>query len=84
MCLAVPGKIISISDDDPLMRNARVSFAGVIKDVSLAYVPEAVLGDYVIVHVGFAISKLNEDEANEVFDYLRQISELDMQGDEPE
>jgi hydrogenase expression/formation protein HypC len=84
MCLAVPGKILSISDDDPLMRNARVSFAGVVKDVSLAYVPDAEVGDYVIVHVGFAISKLNEEEAEEVFDYLRQISELEMQGDEKE
>ena len=49
MCLAVPGKILSVSGDDPLMRMAKVSFGGLIKEVSLAYVPEAAVGDYVIV-----------------------------------
>ena len=63
MCLAVPGKIISISDDDPLMRSGRVSFGGIVKQVSLAYVPEAKVGDYTIVHVGFAISLIDEQEA---------------------
>jgi len=76
MCLAVPGKIISTSGDDPLTRMGRVSFGGIIKDVSLAYVPEAKVGDYVIVHVGFAISTLDEQEAEQVFEYLREIDEL--------
>ncbi len=76
MCLAVPGKIISIDDTDPVFRSGKVSFAGIIKSVNLAYVPEAKIGDYVLVHVGFAISIINETEANEVFEYLRQMGEL--------
>jgi hydrogenase expression/formation protein HypC len=76
MCLAVPGKIISISAAEPLMRTGRVSFGGVIKEVNLAYVPEANIGDYVLVHVGFAISTLDEAAAQEVFEYLRQMDEL--------
>lgn len=76
MCLGVPGKIISISGDDPLTRMGKVSFGGIIKDACLAYVPEAQVGDYVIVHVGFAISRLDEQEAQQVFEYLRQMDEL--------
>jgi hydrogenase expression/formation protein HypC len=76
MCLAVPGKIISIAGDTPLERTGRVSFGGVIKEVSLAYVPEAQIGDYVIVHVGFALSKVDEAEAAQVFEYLEQMGEL--------
>jgi hydrogenase expression/formation protein HypC len=76
MCLAVPGKILSIAGDQPLARTGRVSFGGLVKEVSLAYVPEARLGDYVIVHVGFAISTLDEAEAQRVFDYLQQMDEL--------
>jgi len=76
MCLAVPGKIISVTGDEPLMRTGKVSFGGIVKDASLAYVPEAQVGDYVIVHVGFAISTLDEQEAQQVFEYLRQMDEL--------
>jgi hydrogenase expression/formation protein HypC len=76
MCLAIPGRIISISDAEPLMRTGKVSFGGTIKEVNLAYVPEARLGDYVLVHVGFAISTLDEVAAQHVFDYLRQMDEL--------
>ncbi len=76
MCLAVPGRIESISDADPLLRTGKVSFGGVLKDVSLAYVPEARVGDYVIVHVGFALSIVDEAEANSVFEYLKQMEEL--------
>ena len=75
MCLAVPGKLISVSGED-LNRSGKVSFGGVIKEVSLAYVPEAQVGDYVIVHVGFALSKVDEAEAQRVFEYLDQIGEL--------
>jgi hydrogenase expression/formation protein HypC len=76
MCLAVPGKILSVSGDEPLERMGRVNFGGIVKEVSLAYTPEANVGDYVIVHVGFAISQLDEAEAHRVFEYLRQIDEL--------
>jgi hydrogenase expression/formation protein HypC len=76
MCLAIPGKIISVAGQDPLFRTGQVDFGGIRKEVSLAYVPEAQIGDYVIVHVGFAISLLDETEANNVFDYLRQMDDL--------
>ncbi len=73
MCLAVPGKVISVSGDDPLIRMAKVSFGGVVKDVSLACVPEAGVGDYVIVHVGFALNKVDEAEALETLAILDQL-----------
>ena len=76
MCLAIPGKVLSISGDDPLTRMARIDFSGVVKQASLAYVPEAQVGDYVIVHVGFALSKVDEAEAQKVFEYLKQMGEL--------
>lgn len=76
MCLAIPGKIVSISGDEPLHRTGRIDFGGVIKEASLACVPEANVGDYVIVHVGFALSRLDEEEAKKVFDYLKEMGEL--------
>lgn len=77
MCLAVPGKIISITEShDPIFRTGRVSFGGIVKEVNLAYVPEAQVGNYVIVHVGFAISVLDEAEAQKTFEYLKEIGEL--------
>ncbi|PSH04728.1 MAG: HypC/HybG/HupF family hydrogenase formation chaperone [Acidobacteria bacterium] len=75
MCLAVPGKIVSISGED-LERQARVDFGGVVKEVNLAYVPEAKVDDYVMVHVGFAISVVDEEEAEKVFGYLKEMGEL--------
>lgn len=75
MCLAVPGKVMDVSGED-LDRSGRVSFGGVIKDVSLAYVPEAQVGDFVIVHVGFALSKVDEAEARRVFEVLEEMGEL--------
>lgn len=75
MCLAVPGKLISVDGED-LNRTGRVSFGGVIKEVSLAYVPEVQVGDYVIVHVGFALSRVDEAEAQRVFDYLEEMGDL--------
>jgi hydrogenase expression/formation protein HypC len=77
MCLAVPGKIIEVEGEDPLLRNAKVNFGGVIKEVSLACAPEAGLGDYVLVHVGLAIGVIDEEEAAETFRYLREMGELD-------
>lgn len=77
MCLAVPGKILSVREsDEPLQRTGRVSFGGIAKEVNLGCVPDANVGDYVIVHVGFALSKVDEEEAKEVFEYLRQMGEL--------
>ncbi len=76
MCLAVPGKIVSITEGDSLTRAGRVSFGGIVKEVNLAFVPEAVVGAYVIVHVGFALSIVDEEEAKQVFEYLRQMEEL--------
>ncbi len=76
MCLAVPGKILSISGEDPLTRTGKIDFGGIHKEASLAYVPEAGVGDYVIVHVGFAISRVDEEEAQKVFEYLREMDEL--------
>jgi hydrogenase expression/formation protein HypC len=83
MCLAIPGKIMSITGDDPLTRMGKIDFGGVLKEASLAYVPEAKLGDYVIVHVGFAISRVDEDEAQKVFEYLREMQELSELEPEP-
>ena len=76
MCLAVPGKIISIDEADATFRSGRVDFAGIMKTVNLSYVPEAVIGNYVVVHVGFALSIVDEKEAQQVFEYLRQMDEL--------
>jgi hydrogenase expression/formation protein HypC len=76
MCLAIPGKVERITGDDPLTRIGKINFGGIIKEASLAYVPEVKIGDYVIVHVGFALSKVDEDEAQKVFEYLKQMEEL--------
>ena len=65
-----------MSGDDPLLRSARVDFGGVVKRVNLGFVPEARVGDYVLVHVGFAISKVDEEEAAQVFRYLREMGDL--------
>lgn len=84
MCLAIPGKIISIDEDSQpffieadtdLLRIGRVSFGGVVKTVSLAYVPEAKVGDYVSVHVGFALNVLDQAEAEETLQYIQKIGE---------
>lgn len=75
MCLAIPGRIVTIVDDGPLTRRGKVDFAGVTREVNLAFVPEASVGSYVIVHVGVALSVVDEREAERVFEYLRQIDE---------
>ena len=72
MCLGIPGKVVEINDEGPL-RMARVDFGGVRKEACLAYLPEVVVGDYVIIHVGFAISQLDEEEANKTLELLRMI-----------
>ncbi len=78
MCLAIPGKLIEISAQlDDTFRTGKVSFGGILKEVNLCMLPEAVPGDYVMVHVGVAISKVDEEEANRVFEYLKEMGEVD-------
>ena len=76
MCLAVPGRVLTIEGDDPAFRSGTVDFCGVRKTVNLAFTPEVQLGDFVLVHVGFAISRINEEEAHRTFTYLQQIGAL--------
>lgn len=76
MCLAIPGKIVRLLQEDPLRRTGKVDFGGILKEVNLCYVPEAGVGDYVIVHVGFAISRVEESEARKVFEYLAELDGL--------
>jgi hydrogenase expression/formation protein HypC len=76
MCLAVPGKVIRIDDDGPFSRAGKVDFGGVVREVNLALVPDAGEGDYVLVHVGMAITKVDEEEAARVFETLREMEEL--------
>ena len=78
MCLGVPGKIIEIYTKDSL-RMGRVDFGGVIREACLEYVPEVELNEYVVVHVGFAISRLSEEEAQETLQMLREIDEFDAE-----
>ncbi len=74
MCLAVPGRVVEIIDNgDIAFRQAKVDFGGVRKDINLAYTPEAEVGKYVLVHVGFAISVIDEEEAKRVFQYLEEM-----------
>jgi hydrogenase expression/formation protein HypC len=86
MCLGIPGKIIEIYETNGL-RMGTVDFGGVTREACLAYVPEAKIGDYTIIHVGFALNVIGEDEAQETLDLLRQIaditSELDPTPDRP-
>jgi hydrogenase expression/formation protein HypC len=76
VCLGVPGRIVSIDESAVGMPMARVSFAGIVKEVCLAYTPEASVGDYVVVHVGFSIARIDEAEATRVFEYLESMDEL--------
>jgi hydrogenase expression/formation protein HypC len=73
MCLAVPGELLSIEGDDPLTREGRIAFAGIVKRANLAYVPEAGVGDFVLVHAGFAISVIDEAQARKTLAYLDEM-----------
>lgn len=75
MCLGIPGKVVSIQTDASLPMG-KVEFGGIIKEVCLAYLPDVRVGEYVLVHVGFAISKVDEEEAAEIFKYVEQIGAL--------
>ncbi len=68
---------MSVSGEDPLERTSKIDFGGILKEASLAYVPEARVGDYVIVHVGFALSRVDEEEAKKVFEYLQEMESLE-------
>ena len=74
MCLGIPGKLVEVYNQDDLPMG-KVEFGGILKEICLAYTPEARVGEYVIVHVGFAISRIDEAEAEEIFSYLEQIEE---------
>ncbi|WP_374688084.1 HypC/HybG/HupF family hydrogenase formation chaperone [Promineifilum sp.] len=76
MCLGVPGKIIDIYEADGL-RMGRIDFGGTVREACLAYVPEAAVGDYTVIHVGFAISRLSEEEAQSTLAVLREIANLE-------
>lgn len=77
MCLAVPGQVLELSTDEPLCRTGRVRFGGVVKQVYVAFVPEAKVGDYVLVHAGCAISVLDEAQAQRVFATLAELDLVD-------
>lgn len=83
MCLAIPGKLVSVTatSEDQVFRHGKVSFGGIVKEVNLSMVPEAVTGDYVLVHVGVAISRIDEDEAQKTFEYLHQMGETEELAD---
>ena len=76
VCLAIPGKVVS-SEDLGLARTGRVQFGGIVRRVRLDFVPEAAPGDYVLVHVGFAISKIDEAEAQRTYQALAEMGELE-------
>jgi hydrogenase expression/formation protein HypC len=76
MCLAVPGLVQKIQGDDPMKRTAKVSFSGLVRDVNLAFVPDAKVGDYVLVHVGMALNKVDAEEARKIIADLELIDEL--------
>lgn len=80
MCLAIPGKLLSITSQlDETFRQGKVSFGGIIKEINLSMVPEAQVGDYVLVHVGVAIGRVDEEEAKITFEYLKQMGELEIE-----
>ncbi len=81
MCLAIPGKLIEISHDTQGVLMGKANFGGIVKQVCLEYTPEVVIGDYVLVHVGFALSKVDEEEAARTYkalEELKQLGELDV------
>ncbi len=77
MCLAVPGKIKSIDESNPDLKMAKVSFGGVTKEVCLQWLPNAGIGDYVLVHVGFALSKIDEKDALETINILKEMGDIE-------
>ena len=83
MCLGIPGKIISIEENPLGVSMGKVSFGGIVKESCLAFTPEAQVGDYVIVHVGFALSRLDEEEARQTFEALAELERIAEEQGEP-
>ena len=85
MCLAIPGKVVSLEPTyDETNRLGKVSFGGILREVNFCFLPEANVGDYVLIHVGVALSKIDEKEAMETLKYLRKMGELDELNPEEE
>ena len=84
MCLGVPGQVVRVDESPVGMTMGLVSFGGITREVCLAYTPEAGVGDWVLVHVGFAISKIDEEHAKEIFEVLAQMGELEVPGSPPQ
>ena len=80
MCLAVPGKIVSIDESNNELKMAKVNFGGVIKDICIQWLPDVQIGDYVLAHVGFALNKIDQKDAEETIEILKQMG--DIQGTE--
>jgi len=80
MCLAIPGKLLSVDDADPAFRSGVVDFSGVRNSVGLTFTAEAIPGDFVLVHVGFAIARVNAEEAERTYSYLAKIGALAEEG----
>lgn len=80
MCLAVPGKVLSVEGDDPAFRFGTVDFRGIRKTINFVYTPDVLAGDFVLVHVGFAITRVDREEAARTFQYLEQIGALAEEG----
>ena len=83
MCLAVPGKVVSIDDSNPDLRMAKVDFSGIMKEVSVQWLPEVKVGDYILAHVGMALNILDEKEAMETLSLLRELGEMDAENQDP-
>ena len=79
MCLAVPGKVISIDRSDPELNMAKVDFSGIVKEISVQWLPEVRVGDYILAHVGMALNILDEKEAVETLSLLRELGEMDAE-----
>jgi len=77
MCLAVPGKVLSIDESNPELRMARVDFSGVIKEVSVQWLPETKVGDFILAHVGMALNIIDEEDAQETLRLLRELGEME-------
>jgi hydrogenase expression/formation protein HypC len=76
MCLAVPGKVVSIDESNPELKMAKVNFGGVMKDICVQWLPDVQIGEYVLAHVGFALNKIDEKDAEETIEILKQMGDL--------
>ena len=79
MCLAVPGLVQSVHGDDPMKRTGKVSFEGLVRDVNLAFLPDVKPGDYVIVHVGMALSKIDPEEAKKIIEDIKLVYGMSLE-----